>query len=64
MISPFPVVFANEDGDDEVRDEHADATAEQQLSTSKAIHAPQRPETGDDLADVEDPRHCELHFVA
>lgn len=63
MIWPLAVVLADKDGNDKVGDEHAYTTAEQELASSESVHAPERPETGNDLADVEDAGHGQLHFV-
>ena len=42
---------------------HAHAASQKQLSSSEFVHAPQAPQAGNDLADVENSGHGQLHLI-
>lgn len=60
-----PVVreFPNQDRDDQVGNEHDQATPEEQRTTADAVHGPKRAGHTDELHAVKHTGHDELHVV-
>ena len=56
-------VHADEDGDDQVREEHRQAAPEEQSTAACTVHGVEGSSTADELHAVEDTRHDQLHVV-
>ena len=51
---PIAGEFANQDGDNKMRQCHEEASPKQQWPSSKPIHRPKTSENSDELSDIED----------
>jgi hypothetical protein len=56
-------VLSNQDGNDQVRDKHDQATPKEQRTTADTVHGPERAEHTNELQAVEHAGHDELHVV-
>jgi len=56
-------VPSNQDGNDQVRDEHDQAAPKEQRTSADAVHAPERTQYTNELHAVEHAGHDELHVV-
>jgi hypothetical protein len=63
MGRPIVRVLSDEDGNDQMADEHEQAAYEQQGPSSESIHGPERGGHANKLRDVEDTRQNKLHIV-
>jgi hypothetical protein len=63
MLGPAILIFTNQDSNNEMGNKHAHSTSQEKLAAAEAIHTPKRPDTGNNLADIHDTRHSQLHLV-
>ena len=60
---PVAGEFANQDGDNKMRQCHEEATPKQQGPSSKSIHRPKTSEYSNELSDIEDAGHDQLETI-
>ena len=60
---PVAGEFANQDGDNKMRQCHEEATPKQQWPSSKPIHRPKTSEYSNKLSDIEDAGHDQLETI-